>query len=204
MRECEARDGKIYLVKGAEAGGDLPPVHYGCRCRIEPDRPKTPSDDLIVFITNYEDYHEMPYRGLDNQNRTVGYGHVILDEDYYDNGISEEEALTLLKNDIQIVAAQYLDDFLQKNDVVLTQQQYDALLSFTFNTGPDWLTEYYELRDIIKGENITYEDMYDEFMTWINVNGKPALGLYRRRLDELDIFFNGDYTRKFPDKPDWF
>jgi|GEM_PF-2788999 len=48
-RECEARDGKIYLVKGAEVGGDLPPVHYGCRCRIEPsdgkdymDKPDTP------------------------------------------------------------------------------------------------------------------------------------------------------------------
>ncbi|MDR0382239.1 MAG: hypothetical protein LBH86_09660 [Oscillospiraceae bacterium] len=53
------------------------------------------SDKLLQFVSDYETYHEMPYRGQDSQNRTVAYGHVITEEDgtKYDNGISEEAAL---------------------------------------------------------------------------------------------------------------
>ena len=36
------------------------------------------SDNGVGFIADYEDFYSKPYRGLDYQNQTIGYGHVIL------------------------------------------------------------------------------------------------------------------------------
>jgi len=165
--------------------------------------PTSPSEAMISFLMLYEEFSAMPYRGQDSQNRTVGYGHVITAADgiKYDNGITKEEALILLKKDIKEKAADYLDPFLNSNSIILNQQQYDALLIFTFNTGPSWLTKYDDLRNILLRGNVTYDAMYNEFMTWTTAGGGRSLGLYRRRMDELNIFFNGDYSRNYPDWP---
>jgi GH24 family phage-related lysozyme (muramidase) len=162
------------------------------------------SDESISFIKSYEDFSPVPYRGLDSQNLTIGYGHVMTGDEIekYKNGISEEEAIELLKKDLEDKVYKYLDPWIEENSVKLTQQQYDALVIFTFNAGPSWITEYEDLRSILKRGNITYEAMYNEFMTWIKVNDEPSLGLYRRRMDELNIFFKGDYNRDYPNWPE--
>ena len=35
------------------------------------------SPEGIGFIADYESFYSEPYRGLDSQNQTIGYGHVI-------------------------------------------------------------------------------------------------------------------------------
>lgn len=162
--------------------------------------PTKPSDNLTDFLIEYETFEAKPYRGQDSQNRTVGYGHVITPADgtKYDNGITEAEARELLEKDIEAHIS-YLNNWLSANSVVLSQNQYDALASFTFNAGPDWITKYHGLRDILLGENADYDNMHTEFMDWIYSGGEKSLGLYRRRMDELRIFFDGDYSRNYPD-----
>jgi GH24 family phage-related lysozyme (muramidase) len=169
--------------------------------------PTSASDKLVTFLKSYEGFHDMPYRGLDSQNRTVGYGHVINENaegTRYNNGITEEEATELLKSDLNRVVYQYLNPWISNVSITLNQQQYDALVSFTFNVGPSWITKYEDLKNILMSGNITHETMHTEFMDWIKVNGERALGLYRRRIDELNIFFEGNYSRNYPNRPDWF
>ena len=40
-------------------------------------------------------------------------------------------------------------------------------------------------------------DPYEAFSTIIYANGEQLLGLYRRRMDEADMFVNGTYERTY-------
>lgn len=44
---------------------------------------------------------------------------------------------------------------------------------------------------------INGSDPYDAFCTIIYSKGKRVLGLYRRRMDEADIFVKKDYIREY-------
>lgn len=35
------------------------------------------SNNLLLFLASWEDYSAVPYTGIDSQNETIGYGHVI-------------------------------------------------------------------------------------------------------------------------------
>ena len=158
------------------------------------------SDQGIGFVADYEKFYALPYRGQDSQNRTVGYGHVITKSDgtKYDDGITEEEALNLLLSDLA-VAMKYVNEFLITYQITLTQNQFDALVSFTFNAGPDWITKASGLKDVLISKN--FSKVGDEMMRWIYVNGQKSEGLYRRRADEVQIFYNEEYTRDYPNMP---
>lgn len=58
------------------------------------------SEAGINFIADYEDYYAAPYRGLDSQNQTIGYGHVVTSGENFDT-LTEDEAKALLKKDLQ-------------------------------------------------------------------------------------------------------
>lgn len=185
-------------------GLDFPPFHINCGCTvkewIEPvieEQISSASDDLIKLLTDYEKYYEMPYRGQDSQNRTVGYGHVITQDDgtKYDSGITENDARSLLESDLDRVVYQYLNPWISKNSISLTQQQYDALVSFTFNVGQRWIKES-TLKTVL--ENGDFDKVGDAMMMWVIVNGQRSLGLYRRRTDEVNMFYDGVYARTYP------
>lgn len=54
-----------------------------------------------------------------------GYGHVIqTGEESLLKGITEEQALILLKSDFQNKAENYINDWAKSNDIVFTQQQF--------------------------------------------------------------------------------
>ena len=87
------------------------------------------SEKGLNFIADYEDFYSKPYRGQDFQNRTVGYGHVILEQEgnKYDNGITKEEALKLLKTDI-IERENDVNYLIKKYNIQLNQNQFDSLV----------------------------------------------------------------------------
>ena len=200
--ECYFKDGRIYLL-----GDDPERPHLNCRCRkvyfdgdgyesgALQNNPEAPSNACISFIASYESFRAMPYKGQDSKNRTVGYGHVIISADgtKYDNGISQADALLLLKNDALSFTNQ-LNTFLRNNTILLTQNQYDALLSFTFNCGGDWIIES-TLKNVLISGN--FSKVGDAMMMWINVNGQESQGLINRRTDEVEMFYNADYNRNY-------
>lgn len=149
------------------------------------------SQDGINFIADYEDYYATPYRGLDYQNETIGYGHVITSGENFES-LTEAEAKALLKNDLQ----NFVDSV---NTIVsslnLKQCQFDSLISFAYNCGANALNNSTLLKDIKAG--VSYETIKEDFLMWCNCNGERALGLYRRRYDEFEMYVNGDYTRTY-------
>ena len=157
--------------------------------------PIAPSNVVMGFIADYESFSAMPYIGQDSQNRTVGYGHVITEADgtMYDNGITQEDALALLMSD----AAGFtnsLNTFLVNNEISLNQNEYDALLSFTYNTGNGWMSDSTLRTNLVNGESC---NVGDAMSMWIYAGGQVSQGLVNRRADEVAIFYDADYNRDY-------
>ncbi|MCS6112580.1 hypothetical protein FDB55_15545 [Clostridium botulinum] len=149
------------------------------------------SDEGINFIADYEQFYSNSYRGLDYQNETIGYGHVIKSYENFTT-LTEKEAEVLLKKDLESFV--YLvNDMVQ--GLSINQHQFDSLISFSYNCGANALKTSTLLRDIRKGAEL--DTIKNDFCMWSMCNGEKSLGLWRRRMDEFDIFAFGDYKRKY-------
>ena len=97
------------------------------------------SEKGLEFIGRFEGFRDMPYNDAAvPPNATIGYGHMIHrgpvtvnDRIRYKKGITQANALTLLRAD----AALAVYAVRRYCKVPLTQPQFDALVSFTFNCG---------------------------------------------------------------------
>jgi GH24 family phage-related lysozyme (muramidase) len=157
----------------------------------------TPSEKLIGFLANYEGdqgrYRPKPYKVAGRGNWTIGFGHEIKPGEDFSNGISEEEAWKLLRKDVK-EHADAIYQWAAANKVKLTQQQFDALVSLRFNLGS--LDGAPKLRSLIISGNATPEQIRKEFEDIIRDEVGRQEGLWQRRRDEADMFFNNDYRRK--------
>ena len=69
-------------------------------------------------------------------------------------------------------------------DVSITQNQFDALVSFVFNVGAgNWTSS--TLRRLVNGRS---PEAAQEFVKWDHVSGVPDAGLLRRRQAEQALF----------------
>ncbi len=149
------------------------------------------SDNGINFIADYEKFYETAYGGLDYQNETIGYGHVIKSYENFTT-LTEKEAKALLKKDLESFV--YLvNDMVQ--GLSINQHQFDSLISFSYNCGANALKTSTLLKDIRNGAEL--DTIKSDFCMWCICNGEKSLGLWRRRIDEFDIFAFGDYKRKY-------
>ena len=111
---------------------------------------------------------------------TIGYGHT----QGVKKGqiISEKHAESLLKGDLLIYEKAVLS-----HNLKLNQNQFDALVSFTYNVGPGNLAK----STLLRKAKINPDDstIRDEFMKWDKAKGKTLAGLTRRRKAEADLYF---------------
>lgn len=70
-------------------------------------------------------------------------------------------------------------------DVAVTQNQFDALVDFTFNEGVTALAHSTLIRDINEGQ---LSSAANEFLKWDYCGGQELEGLERRRRAERDLF----------------
>jgi GH24 family phage-related lysozyme (muramidase) len=114
---------------------------------------------------------------------TIGYGHLVKENERaeFANGITEAQALELLRKDVQI-AEKAVSRLIT---VPLTDGQFDALVSFTFNLGSGALQRS-TLRNKINREE--YEDVPAEFMKWVLAGGRKLEGLIKRRNSEAYMY----------------
>lgn len=115
---------------------------------------------------------------------TIGIGHVIKKGENYDV-ITEAFAIELLRQDVRI-AENYIRKLITKP---LTQCQYDALVSFTFNCGGGALQRSTLRAKINRGE---FASAADEFLKWARGGGRILKGLLRRRKAERALFLADD------------
>lgn len=138
------------------------------------------SKRIVDFIAQHEGFKSRIYKDPYGYP-TIGFGHLLREgeEELFKNGITRERALELLHQDIR--EAEKAVNLLVK--VPLTQNQFDALVSFTYNVGSGNLKKSTLLKKLNEGD---YVGASNEFMKWI---GKPPLpGLQRRRSEERKIF----------------
>lgn len=115
--------------------------------------------------------------------QTIGYGHVVLENERekFARGINQAQALNLLEADV----ASASKSVLRLINVPLTDGQFDALVSFTFNLGGGALQRSTLRRKINRYE---HEEAADEFLKWVWANGKKLGGLIRRRAAERSLY----------------
>ena len=111
---------------------------------------------------------------------TIGYGHTGSD---VSNGmvISQEKAENMLKMDLTV----HCNNVSKLVKVPLTQNQFDALVSFEFNVGYGALSTSTLLRLLNQGK---YTEASKQFERWVYAGGKPLEGLKKRRIAEKELF----------------
>lgn len=97
--------------------------------------------------------------------------------------IKQEAAERLLKTGL----VSYESDVSRLVKVGLTQGQFDALVSFTYNLGSRSLSTSTLLRKLNAGD---YAGAADEFLRWNKAGGKVLNGLTRRREAERALFLS--------------
>lgn len=115
---------------------------------------------------------------------TIGYGHTGTDV-YIGQIITEAEAEALLRSDLN----KFEKDVNRLIEVLLTQHEFDAILSFTFNTGTSALTDSTFRRRINSGEDKA-TCFKEEFPRWVNGPDGPLPGLVSRRDAEVELACN--------------
>lgn len=118
---------------------------------------------------------------------TIGYGTIK-----YPNGArvkkgdtcTEQQAELYLKNDL----TSFENSINKLVKVKLTQNQFDALASFTYNLGAANLSTSTLLRKLNAKD---YKGAAAEFIRWNKAGGKVLNGLTRRREAEANIFKKG-------------
>ena len=112
---------------------------------------------------------------------TIGYGHVVKDDEDFSAGIDEAQAEELLRQDAQIAERAVL----RLINVPLTDGQFDALVSFTYNLGGGALQRSTLRRKINREE---HAEVPEHFMRWVWAGGRRLKGLVRRRAAEAGFY----------------
>jgi len=155
------------------------------------------SDEMIELLKKFEGFSLYPY--WDYSQWTVGYGTRAPDDklaEYKANGIPEVEAQALLMEFLETMG-ESVNSFADKFGLNLTQNQFDALLSLTFNCGASWLYKPGTLRTAVI-EGWTGDDFLFAFAQWSNSGDETIPGLIRRRLAEANLYLNGIYDLSVP------
>jgi lysozyme len=168
----------------------------------------------IELIKHYEGIHDGDLKKIGLQPKmcpagiwTVGYGRALKDENgkwligeagkgkaytMYPN-LTEEQAEIMLNEDCKIYG-----DRLNSMDLCLSQHEFDALVSFTYNVGFSNFKKSTLLQYILTHN--TYDNIKYAFRMWNKARVKGKLialpGLTLRRESEANMYINGTLNFK--------
>ena len=150
------------------------------------------SDAGARFIAGFEGFRARLYDDAAG-HCTIGYGHLVhhgrcdgSEPEEFRRGISRERALELLQADAERAA----DAVRRGVQVPLTQEQFDALVSFVFNVGGGAFADSTLLRELNAGN---YDAVPPQLARWVKAGGQTLAGLVRRRAAEGRLFAEGAY-----------
>ena len=136
------------------------------------------SNNGINLIKKYEGCRLTAYKALPTEVfYTIGYGHYGAD---VKRGmtITQQQAEEYLKRDLK-----KFENVVDRCNLSLNQNQFDALVSFAYNCGGA------NLERLIK--NRTLSQIADAMLLYNKANGKTIAGLMKRREDERKLFLSG-------------
>ena len=153
------------------------------------------SPRAIEVIKHHEGVRQKPYR-CPALLWTVGVGHVLYPEQGRlkledrdsvalraedSRTFSMDEVNAILRNDL----ARFESGVAQYCPVALTQGQFDALVSFSFNVGLGTLQRSTLRQKVLRGD---MEGASNEILKYCMAGGKILKGLQNRRIDEKAMF----------------
>jgi len=116
---------------------------------------------------------------------TIGYGHT---KDVKEgNSITKEEAESMLVHELQ----EYCNDVDIAVKVDLKQNEFDSLVSWTYNLGPTNLNSSTMLRVLNEGK---HDEVPAQMKRWNKASGQVKEGLVRRREAEALMFEGKDWS----------
>jgi len=155
------------------------------------------SAKAIKMIKHHEGVRQKPYR-CPAKLWTVGVGHVL----YPEQGklkIDERDGFALKIEDFRVFSMEEVDAILRTDldrfergvekfcPVPLTQGQFDALVSFSFNVGLGTLQRSTLRQKVLRGD---MGGASEELLKYCMAGGKVLKGLLNRRKDEQAVFLN--------------
>ena len=110
---------------------------------------------------------------------TIGYGHIkgVQEGDV----ITEQQAHDMLVEELEEYEG-YIKDFVE---VPLSQNQFDALVSWVYNLGSGNLKSSTLLKVLNSRD---YDGVPEQILRWNKANGQVIEGLARRRESEAELF----------------
>jgi len=135
---------------------------------------------LIKEFEGFKDYTYICPAGVP----TIGYGTTLIEgiPVYMGMTITESQASKLLEAQVN---DQYAAAVIRNVKVPLNQNQFDALVSWTYNLGEGALKSSTMLKLLNQGD---YASVPAQMMRWTKANGVDLPGLVRRRKAEADLF----------------
>lgn len=147
------------------------------------------TDEGVALIKTFEGLRLTRYK-CSAGKWTIGIGHLIRPHEDFSMPITKEEAYALLHKDLAVSEKAVL----RLITVPLSDFQFNALVSFTFNLGAGALQRSGLRMKVNSGE---HGDVPDEFMKWVFSGGKKTKGLQRRRAAEAAHYMQG-YLETLP------
>ncbi len=155
----------------------------------------------IDLLKSIEELATKPYNdqtGNDITNwlegATIGYGHLIAIEEWdkYKDGISKEQALELFERNL----IPYVEKVKTSVTSLITQNEFDAMVIFTFNIGVYAFGASSALKFINDPAATTsYPDLESAWKAWNKSQKKVNQGLINRRQAEWDIYTRNIYKK---------
>lgn len=137
------------------------------------------SDSIKLFIMNWEKFRSVAYKPTPGDVWTIGYGST--------DGVKEGDVCTLeqaeiwLNNEVNLITGKLA----KLIKVPVTQNQFDALVSLTYNIGISAFKNSTLLKVLNKGE---YDKVPNEMRRWIYQGNNMLQGLLNRRNAEIEIY----------------
>ena len=110
---------------------------------------------------------------------TIGYGHT--NNVRPDDIITQDDAEELLKRDLKV----HEDNVKRVVKIALTQNQFDALVSFEYNVGYGAFANSTLLKLLNAGN---YNGASKQFERWVYAGDRVLEGLVKRRKEEKGLF----------------
>ena len=157
------------------------------------------SDEFLAVLKQFEGFMYNGYPYWDYGQYSIGYGSFCSytqDDTYWyymSNPLTEAQASEKLVNELQYFINK-VRDYMRRYDLTLTQGQFDALVSLSYNIGATWTTNTgYYIHRALKENDINY--IIYSWGLYSTAGGEYLEGLISRRLSEASMFADGIYQR---------
>ena len=126
------------------------------------------SDEMLDVLAQFEGFlPSVYYDTLAYNVPTIGYGYVITPNTQFYNDLTESEGKAMLIQTVNGSFASALNQFIDENDVAMSQSQFDGLLSLSYNIGTgNWYRSDFDLKKILLNSVVLPEDYFDGGKTY--------------------------------------